>query len=163
MERSDLHYTEHDCNNGQIFLICPIEDCSPNEGGLYCEIYVNDYTEDPIDNFVIHNGEDPTIVAIDYMDKYYPKVLQFDDLNADQLWRLRKEINLNSLYHSDYHNSFGFDAKDVSYFFDGYVEYLGELADEKGGSWIDYDSKENLHQWYDCCEDYAWIKQTIKY
>ena len=160
MNRSDLHYTEHDCNNGQIFLISPIEDCEPNEGGLYCEIYENDYMGDPIDNFVVHEGEDATCVAIDYMDKYYPKVWQFDELNANQLWELRKQITLNSIYVADYVNSFGFDERDISNFFLGYVEYLEE---EYGDNWKEYDNKETLEQWYDCCEDYAWIKQNIKY
>lgn len=163
MNTSELHYTEHDCNNGQILLICPVEDCGINEGGLYCEIYINDYMGDPIDNFVVHKGEDATCVAIDYMDKYYPKVLQFDDLNADQLWELRKQITLNSIFIYDYTNTFGFDERDLSYFFLGYVDFLNEEANDNGGEWKDYDNKETLQRWYDCCEDYAWIKQTIKY
>lgn len=57
-------------------------------------------------------------------------------LNREQLKQLRKEIVLNSLYISDYENSFDIDANDVCMFFDGYVEELhyimiDELGEEK--------------------------------
>ena len=163
MTREDLHYTEHDCNNGQIFIISPIEDCAENEGGLYCEIYENDFSGDPIDNFVIHEGADPTIVAIDYMDKYYPKVKQFDEMKVKDLEKLRREIRLGSIYYADYVNSFGFDEHDICDFFDGYIDFLQEEVDELGGELKDHDNIDTLERWYNCCEDYSWIKQTIKY
>ena len=52
----------------------------------------------------------------------------FEKLTSAELSKLRKEIILNSLYVSDYENSFGFDANDICCFFDGYVSYLEELA-----------------------------------
>ena len=54
----------------------------------------------------------------------------FEDLEREDLAQLRKEIVLNSYYIGDYENSFGFNAKDISYFFDGYMDYITELCEE---------------------------------
>lgn len=82
--------------------------------------------------------------------------LKFQDLNKEQLWALRKEITLNSLFIADYENSFGFAAKSVCDFFDGYMNYLWELADGDGKKNLsvpelvkEYDNEDNLfdHYW----------------
>ena len=39
-------------------------------------------------------------------------------LNKDQLWNLRRQIVLGSLYYSDYVNSYGIDCHPVCDFFD---------------------------------------------
>lgn len=57
-------------------------------------------------------------------------------LSKKQLEKLRKEIVLNSLYLSDYENSFDIPKEDVCIFFDGFVEELhyimvDELGEEK--------------------------------
>ena len=76
--------------------------------------------------------------------------------------KLRQEIKLNSLFVSDYENSFGYDPHKVCDFFDGYVEYLAELMEEEKGSVPDnvyfdvlwtYDTDENLKDWWTCFEE----------
>ena len=76
--------------------------------------------------------------------------------NKTKLWNLRNEIVLNSLYISDYENSFGIPAAIVCEFFDSYISYLDELMTENGECLpIDdffnkYDTKENLWNWWYC-------------
>jgi hypothetical protein len=76
------------------------------------------------------------------------------NLNKTQLWKLRKEIVLNSLYTSDYANSFGFTPNTVASFFEGYCSYLWEQVTEFHGhnsaeSMLDeYDNADNLWAWY---------------
>lgn len=75
-------------------------------------------------------------------------------LSQNQITKLRKEIVLNSLFLSDYENSFGLDAQEVCDYFSGYFDYLWENAEP---SWpkhaddsykiqntLSTDSKENL-------------------
>lgn len=90
----------------------------------------------------------------------------FADLSSAQLADLRKEIVLNSLYISDYDNSFGYDPIHINTFFDGYVSYLEELAEEDGYTEWDnifkmfdiYDTEENLWDWFNCSDDLSWVK-----
>jgi len=58
--------------------------------------------------------------------------MEMKDLTREQLLELRKQVVLNSLYISDYENSFGIDPNKVCLFFDSYMEYLNELLDESG-------------------------------
>ena len=80
-------------------------------------------------------------------------------LTREELWDLRNEIVLNSLYTSDYENTHHILPRDVQDFFDGYVEYLYELAEENGEKpdiqdlCIKYDNPDNLENWYNCFED----------
>ena len=77
-------------------------------------------------------------------------------LTENELWALRLEIVLNSLFVADYQNSFGYTPQSVCDFFDGYMDYLDELATEKYGSdrsleqVFSFDNAKNLHDWYDC-------------
>jgi hypothetical protein len=89
----------------------------------------------------------------------------FDELTIDELWQLRNEVTLNSIYVPHFKNSFGFDARDVAYFFEGYVDYLQELAEEQNEGDLPtieiiekYDFKENLWSWFNCFDDLSWIK-----
>lgn len=81
------------------------------------------------------------------------------EMTKENLWNLRKEIMLGSLYTSDYENSFQILSTIVQNFFDGYIEYLWELAEENNKKDIDfedlikiYDNANNLESWY-CCFD----------
>lgn len=80
-------------------------------------------------------------------------------LTREELRDLRNEIVLNSLYTSDYENTHHILPKDVQDFFDGYIEYLYELAKENGENpdiqdlCIKYDNPDNLENWYNCFED----------
>ena len=80
-------------------------------------------------------------------------------LTREELCDLRNEIVLNSLYTSDYENTHHILPRDVQDFFDGYVEYLDELAEEDGEElditdlYAKYDNPDNLENWYNCFED----------
>ena len=77
------------------------------------------------------------------------------------LKKLRSEIVLNSIYYADFKNSFGIDEKIVAAFFDGYVDFLFELADEANfnGGEVEtinkYDTTENICDWYICHDDFG--------
>lgn len=82
-----------------------------------------------------------------------------EELSTEELWALRKEIVLNSLFVSDYTNSFGISPKSACDLFDGYVSFLWDLAEDAGhGDWDDQDSPEHLHQWLLCYDDYSWVE-----
>lgn len=87
----------------------------------------------------------------------------FDNLSKTELWQLRCQITLNSYYIDDYRNSFGFNAYDVSIFFDGYMDYLFELCKEENkecefADAIKLDNSDTLYSWFNCYDDLSWIK-----
>jgi hypothetical protein len=90
----------------------------------------------------------------------------FADLTSAELAELRSEIVLNSLFISDYDNSFGYDQNHICTFFEGYVSYLEELAEEDGYTEWDnifkmfdiYDTEDNLYSWFMCSDDLSWVK-----
>jgi len=76
------------------------------------------------------------------------------------LWDLRNEIVLGSLYVNDYECSYNIEARTVCDFFDGYVDFLEELAEEDGFEWNNafdlydaYDNADNLYNWFGCFEE----------
>ena len=76
-------------------------------------------------------------------------------MTKTSLWKLRQEIVLNSLYTSDFENTFGYTVHSVQRFFDGYMSYLEELMDDDGVSDNDvfnvlskYDTIDNLWAWW---------------
>lgn len=83
--------------------------------------------------------------------------MQIKDLNDKQIVALREDVVLNSLFTRDYTNRFGISPNDVQDFFDGYLEYLFEIAEEDGCP-IDevinrYDNAENLIVWRYCLSE----------
>ena len=83
-------------------------------------------------------------------------------MTQEELWRLRRQIVLNSLYYSDYINSFGIDRHLVCDFFDGYLDFLEDemrenIPDYDGKHFFDhlksYDNSDNLWAWYGCFEE----------
>ena len=54
------------------------------------------------------------------------KELHVWDLDEEQLKKLRSEISINSIYYSDFNNSFEIDCHEVSNYADGYLEHLKE-------------------------------------
>ena len=88
----------------------------------------------------------------------------FEELTSAELLQLRKEIILNSILIYDYTNSFGFNPWDICSFFDGYVSYLEELAEEDGFEGVGlcflekYDTEENLYSWFLCYDDLSWVR-----
>lgn len=87
-------------------------------------------------------------------------------MNKNALWQLRNQIVLNSLYVSDYRNSFGYTAKSVCDFFDGYMEFLEGLATEQYGvgcsldQIFEFDNAENLYNWYGYFEHCPFAKSV---
>lgn len=86
----------------------------------------------------------------------------FSALTKSELWNLRREIVLNSIYVGDYVNTFGYDAHDVADFFDGFVCYIDELAGSEGIPFEHgierYDNKEDLWAWRNCYDNLDWVK-----
>ena len=81
-------------------------------------------------------------------------------MTKTNLWNLRTEISLGSLYTSDYENTFRILPIIVQNFFDGYIEYLWELAEENNKKDMDfedlveiYDNADNLEGWYYCFDE----------
>lgn len=78
-------------------------------------------------------------------------------MTSESLWKLRQEIILNSLFISDYRNSFGIDPHIVCDFFDGYLVHLDSEMTEHVPDYDDkqffdllpaYHTAENLWNWY---------------
>lgn len=42
---------------GQWVYVSYVPDCEPNEGGIYCETYVNELMDKKIDDFCIHRDD----------------------------------------------------------------------------------------------------------
>ena len=87
------------------------------------------------------------------------KVRHLSDLGPIQLWRLRKDICLNSLFLFDYNNRYGIPVKEAYDFFTAYLDFLEELMKEEIPNYnpkdfwgyIDlFDNRHNLLEWYDC-------------
>ena len=81
-------------------------------------------------------------------------------LTKEQLWNLRQDIPLCSLYVNDYQNRYDIDPKQVCMFFDGYAEELGYLMEQDGvedDRFFDelhkYDTIDNLWNWH--CDVYC--------
>lgn len=83
-------------------------------------------------------------------------------LTQEQLWRLRRQIVLGSLYYSDYVNTFGIDCHPVCDFFDSFLSFVEELMKEEIPDFDDatffdhlpaYDNAERLWDWYGCFEE----------
>ncbi len=83
-------------------------------------------------------------------------------MTQEQLWQLRGQISLCSLFYRDYRNTFGIDEHAVCDFFDGYADYLSDLMNEdepgRGDNHFfdylkQYDTSENLWDWYNCLEE----------
>ena len=88
---------------------------------------------------------------------------QFEELTSKELWGLRTEITLNSLFIADYSSHYNFNEKDVSCFFDGYVSYLEELGEEQNiNDFMSLDNEDNLYSWFNCYDDLSWIKINLE-
>lgn len=80
----------------------------------------------------------------------------FEFWTKEKLWQLRQEICLNSLYYSDYTNSFGIDTHKVCDFFDGFLDYCqDDLIESTGKQYptieeiFEMDTADNLWDyWY---------------
>lgn len=78
----------------------------------------------------------------------------------ENLWALRKESPLCSLFYRDYKNTFGVEIHACLDFFDGYASYLEERMADAGISDAmffehlnEFDTPDNLYDWYSCFEE----------
>lgn len=85
---------------------------------------------------------------------------RFEDLTSAELWAIRSKVVVNSVYLAEYENQYGISEVSLCNFFDGYYEYICELAEEEHGKNLnldEYDTEENLYNWYNCYEDFDWV------
>ena len=64
-------------------------------------------------------------------------------MTKQELQQLRNEITLNSLYTSDYDNSFNIDPRQVQDFFDSYLENCEYIPNDNGDMLCDMDLSYN--------------------
>lgn len=104
---------------------------------------------------------------------------RLQDFTREDLAKFRSEICLNSMYYSDYRNSFGITKECASLFFDSYLSFISDLASEDGFKWDyaepastyyqegyhtweeflkEYDTTDNLENWLGCYEDFSWVE-----
>ena len=90
---------------------------------------------------------------------------KFEDFTQDDLWALRQQIVLNSLFIADYRNDFEIDENSVCEFFDSFISYAQELEKEDGYEnesieefFERYDNPDDLWEWYCCYEDFSWVR-----
>ena len=83
-------------------------------------------------------------------------------LTKEQLWELRQEVPIGSLFTKDYRNSFGIEPRAVQDFFDGYLDFLEEEMEYQIPDFNDadfwelldlYDTPEYLLDWYYCFDE----------
>ena len=55
---------------------------------------------------------------------------RLEDYTIDELWDLRNQIVVNSVFLHDYENNNGIDEQSLYEFFNGYHDYMWELANE---------------------------------
>ena len=78
----------------------------------------------------------------------------------EELWQLRNQIVLNSLYTEHYSNTFGIPEDVCFNFFEGYIEEVCLKAEDDNFESEDiidvfneYDTPENLYRYYTTCEN----------
>jgi hypothetical protein len=91
----------------------------------------------------------------------------FNELTIDELVELRKEIPVGSMYSDDYYNSFDYNHHDIQDFFDGYLDFIEELAKDDGynnytsADWDNildrYDNNNSLEEYF-MSQDFDWIR-----
>lgn len=115
--------------------------------------------EDPFE-ILDYGTYDILMLADDVVNKELKESEEIRDpnnLTKEQLWKLRQEIVLGSIYVSDYENSFGIEPIDVCNFFDSFLEeensdeYGYPLKEERKMS--EYDNAEDLYNYYSSCEN----------
>lgn len=93
---------------------------------------------------------------------------KFEEFTKEDLVNLRSQVVLNSVFTADYANNMGISDKSAGSFFDGYYDFIWELAEEDAGEKADmlthnyvmehYDNPETLEEWYGCFDDFEWVE-----
>lgn len=93
--------------------------------------------------------------ALKESEKLKEAEINSNELTKEQLWKLRQEIVLGSLYINDYKNSFGIDPQAVRNFFDSFIEDAQQ--DDEGNynnrKTEEFDNAEELYNYYMTCEN----------
>ena len=81
--------------------------------------------------------------------------IDVNNLTKEQLWKLRQEIVLGSLYTHDYDNSFSIDPSAVCNFFDSFIEdaQVDDYGRPNNREIKEYDNAEDLYNYYRSCEN----------
>lgn len=89
-------------------------------------------------------------------------------LNKEELWQLRQQVVVGSMYTADYTNNFNINETDVCGFFEGYESFISELIDESGfvntkdntyfEEFRKYDTPDTLEKWHNCYDDFSWVR-----
>lgn len=89
---------------------------------------------------------------------------RFENLTSAELWAIRNKVVVNSVFLADYENQYGISEVSLCNFFDGYYNFIWELAEEEHGKNLnhnfvfdEYDTEENLYNWYNCYEEFDWV------
>ena len=91
-------------------------------------------------------------------------IKKFEDFTSAELWALRLKVVVNSHYLADYENDYGISTVSLANFFEGYYDYINELAEEKYNEcdhnlvMREFDNEDNLFSWFNCHEDFEWVK-----
>ncbi len=92
---------------------------------------------------------------------------RLENFKREDLAEFRKQIVLNSLFVSDYQNSLGISSDSACLFFDSFMSFIEDLAEEDGFKLTDknwkeffekYDTLDNLEDWHGCYEDFSWVE-----
>ena len=82
-------------------------------------------------------------------------------MTKNHLWKIRQQVDLCSIFYSDYETREHYDRKKICYFFDGYADYLqnkmnvdGLDGDNKFYDYVRrYDTADNLYNYSLICDD----------
>ena len=117
------------------------------------ELDIKDETYDSVKEAVeewMQNHNSPDLFYESETDTINP-----NDLTKEQLWKLRQEIKLGSIYIDDYKNSYNINPKAVCDFFDSFIEDAQQ--DDEGNfnnrKIEEFDNAEELYDYYLSCEN----------
>ena len=88
---------------------------------------------------------------------------RLEDFSSAELWAMRQKVIVNSIYFHHYENDYGISTDLLCTFFDGYYRFIMELAEEKyddlaENNLDEFDNKDNLFSWFNCFDDFSWVK-----
>ena len=116
--------------------------------------------DDEIEYYIINSQGDTSKTALVHdfslLDNLTESTsIDVNNLTKEQLWKLRQEIVLGSLYTHDYDNSFGIDSSAVCSFFDSFIEdsQVDDFGKPIDREVEEYDNAEDLYNYYCSCEN----------
>ena len=116
--------------------------------------------DDEIEYYIINSQGDTSKTALVHdfslLDNLTESAnVDVNNLTKEQLWKLRQEIVLGSLYTHDYDNSFGIDPSAVRSFFDSFIEdsQVDDFGKPIDREVEEYDNAEDLYNYYRSCEN----------